>query len=526
MERWGLNADTDEATFADPPTVSTGAVTGRNLEDDSSVEHYIITDHVSVVTPDNASAPSLQANCNAQSLPPYGCFRMQYDCTSRETADQTTLAEQTPSSYGGLEVEQQAARIGPQAPLADPLPRHYPMRWISAPYINPHDVISSPSERQNVNSGRYERRSSQISSTPPLTLTETASTDDASITHRKLSEEVSARLVGQASSSQSSPYNNSRNTESEPGSTASPFVAYISIAKVISCSLLPLWPAFEDPRALSASEVCEIQGVAATLAAAGLFDDAFDLFHVEYEYWKACTSNIPTDDICPLLATSMDNSARRMVTAAINCARNSRPGCRGDIAYHTLLNVQSLLQAYGFAYNLDMSLLNLYLSNMQKSSKISKSQHPKDTALLIAVSSFEERFEVILPEIQDREYISMASSLKGMLKDGLTSGTSHMSAWCLELHVADHEHLSDCGEVRTAMRTILEWCKAFVKKNRRTLNEVGARSPVCCLVPSICSLGFILLLRLWHLLLRLACPEYKTNMSGAAMHAWEQAVKA
>ncbi|KIW91284.1 uncharacterized protein Z519_08180 [Cladophialophora bantiana CBS 173.52] len=209
-----------------------------------------------------------------------------------------------------------------------------PMRPTGAPYINPPDIISSPSKRSNVNSGRYERRSSQISSTPLLTPAETASTDDASITNRKLGDEVPARLVDQASSSQSSPHNSSRNSESEPGSMVVPFVTNISNAEVFSCSLLPLWPVFQDPRTLSASDVCEIQGVAATLAAAGLFDDAFDLCYAEHKYWQVCTSNIWTDEILyPLLATPIDSSAQCMVTVAINCARNSRPRRRGEMAY-------------------------------------------------------------------------------------------------------------------------------------------------------------------------------------------------
>ncbi|EXJ71498.1 uncharacterized protein A1O5_05306 [Cladophialophora psammophila CBS 110553] len=476
MEKWGLNAHTDEATFADLSMASTGAVTGSNLENGSSVEHYMIPDHASVVTPNTATALSSQATSDVQSLPQRGSFGMRRDHTFRETADQTMPAEQSPSPYGGLEVEQLAARIEPKA---NSLTRNSlempPPRPTGAPYINPHDIISSPSERSNVNSACYERRSSQISSTPPLTLAETASTDDASITNRKLSEEVPTRLVDQASSSQSTPPNSSRDFESEPGSTATPFVTPISIVKVIDSSLLRLWPAFDDPRTLSASDVCEIQGVAATLAAAGLFDDAFDLFYVEYKYWQACISNISTDEIYPLLATSVDNSTRCMVTAAINCARNSRPGRRGEMAYQALLNVQTLLQAYGFAYRLDMTLLNLYLSYLSK-------KDPKYTALDMAVSCFGERFAVILPEVQDREHVfitsSLASSLKEMLRDGLPSGTWHISSRCLELQAEYHEHLSDCEEVRTAMRTILEWCKTFVERNRRTLNKAGACSPI------------------------------------------------
>jgi len=46
------------------------------------------------------------------------------------------------------------------------------------------------------------------------------------------------------------------------------------------------------------------------------------------------------------------------------------------------------------------------------------------------------------------------------------------------MHVTYYNHLFDCGEARTALRTILEWCKAFAKKYRRTLNKVGARSPI------------------------------------------------
>ena len=478
MERWGLNADTDGTTFADPLTASNGAETDGNVEKDSSLEHYMIPGHVSAVTPDDVTTPSSKANCDAQSLPRRGSLIVQHDCTSREAANQANLAEQTPSSHGELVIQQRVARIGAESPIAETLSRNllemYPRRRTSAPDINPHDITPSQSERQSVNSGCYRRRSSQISSTPPLTLAETPSTDDASMTHRKLSEEVPLHFIGQALSSGTSPYNNSRSSESEPGSTATPFVTDISIPKVISCSLLPLWPDFEDPWTLLVSEVFEVQGVATTLAAAGLFDDAFDLFYIEYKYWQACSEYAQ-------LARSMDNSTRRMVTAAINCARNARLGRREYIAHCILLEIKGLLLAYDFAYNLDMALLNLYLSNLQRSSLNPKSQESKYTALHIAVSCLRQRFEVVLPEIQDREYIFMAISLKEILRDGhdgLPSCYDHSMSRSLELQVADHEHLSNCEEVKKAMRAILDWCKSFVQKHRGTLNKVGARSPI------------------------------------------------
>ncbi|OAL32759.1 hypothetical protein AYO22_00233 [Fonsecaea multimorphosa] len=449
IQKWGLNGDTNEATFVDPPLPSTEAASSLNFEFDSSVEPHVIPGPVPDVALDSPLDPNLRASPDA---------RMRPDRVLGGTKDQTTLAEQSPPSSGGMQLEQQAARSGPKSQVAGSLTRNSPemspLQRTSSPYMNSHDIISSPSGRTSVGSGRLERQSSQISSTPPLTLAETASTDDASITDRKLSEEASSLLVDRASPSQGSHY------------------------KVISpSSLLALWPAFEGPLSLSASEVREIQGVAATLAAGRLFDDAFDLFFVEYKYWQACTSKLSADEIYPLSATSIHSSVRCMVTAAINCARNSSPGARAEIAYETLLNVQPLLQAYGFAHNLDGALLNLYLSQLQYHSAFAELQDPKETALRLAVSCIGERFEVILPEIQDREYLWIISSLKRMLRDGLPSGTWHMASRCLEPHVAYHNHLFDCEEARMALRTILEWCKAFVKKHRHTLTRVGLRSP-------------------------------------------------
>ncbi|KAJ9615832.1 hypothetical protein H2200_001909 [Cladophialophora chaetospira] len=173
----------------------------------------------------------------------------------------------------------------------------------------------------------------------------------------------------------------------------------------------------------------------------------------------------------------MANSARRMVTAAVNCARNSMAGDRRDLACQALLNVQGLLQTYGFAHNLDMALLNLYLSKLLEDLTRSERQNRENSVIAIAVSCLGERFEVILPEIQDRESVFLASSLKKMLRNDLSSGSYQIRTHCLDLQTEYHEHLYDCGEVRTAIRTIFEWCRNLVQKNRRTFNQVGARLP-------------------------------------------------
>ncbi|OAP63312.1 hypothetical protein AYL99_02539 [Fonsecaea erecta] len=480
MKKWGLQAHTEEAPVINPPSVIR-----TNLEGDSSAERHILPDHAPVVTPDTTTAPRLPAESDTQSLPQRASFIARHDRASRETADHTIPAEQSLPSFGEIEAEQQAVRIGPKAPLADGLARNSmgmsPTRTMGAPYLSQHDmqdISSSPPETSSINSVQHDGQSSRVSSTPPLTLAETASTDNSSAINTRLSEEVPPHSKDQAPSSPQMSYNHSWDPEFELWLRATSPLAALSMDKVISCSLLPIWPAFRDPAALSVSEVWEIQGVATTLAAAGLFDEASDLFYVEYIYWQTCTSNLSPDKIYPPGATSIDSSVRSMVTAAINCARNYKPGRKGNIAHHALLEVQGLLEKYGFGHNLDIAVLNLYLSNLRRHPTSSESPiPPKETALRLAVSCVGERFEVILPEIQDREILFIMSSLKEMLRDGLPRGTLYMSSRCLEAQVAHHDHLFECGEAGKAMRAILQWCEAFVEMNRRILNKVGARSP-------------------------------------------------
>ncbi|KAJ9615831.1 hypothetical protein H2200_001908 [Cladophialophora chaetospira] len=176
IEKWDLNAHADETEISNLPTASDNAVNSRNLEDNTSIEPCNILACASVVTPDNIAAPSSQ-DAPIQSLHHFGSFVTQKDCTSGEIADPATPSEPSLPISERLEFK---AQNGQKAYLADALPRNSlelpPLRCSSA--LSTHDIASASSARSSVDSLHNERRSSQFSP-PPLTLSETPSTDGA-----------------------------------------------------------------------------------------------------------------------------------------------------------------------------------------------------------------------------------------------------------------------------------------------------------------------------------------------------------
>lgn len=508
MERCGLNTSTDEVPQPDPPiapnepaTVMTvddvgtdkapsanpqttlpDSVLEIHLEKESSAERHITPDDTSDVLPDSHTSLSLRIHGTVVPLPRKGFFSVHEIFFPEEREDQTLIAEQT-LGLREYECEQQDVLVEHARPPADCLLTTADdcslVPLTAAPQISSSNRFSSPIGCQHVHGGECEGRSSQISPTPPLTPAETTSTDDASAINVKPSEMTPNYPARQHLSSDTNSHLASCGSESKPGSTRTIVVVQVPFINMISCPLLSLWPAYESPWTLSASEICDIHGVAASLAAAGLFDDAFDLFYVEYRYWQARMDDVPYEEMRPRLSDSIHSSARSMITAAINCARSFVPGRRIVVAGHILSHVKSVLQKFSYTCSLDMALVDLYLSNVQKISESPESRCTKAAPLASALSYIGAGFRVILPEIQDREHIFIANCLKRTLGTRVANHfqpTPHSLEGLLER--ASEEHLLVCKEVRTAMRTLLECCKTFARRKRGALNKTGAGLPI------------------------------------------------
>lgn len=166
-----------------------------------------------------------------------------------------------------------------------------------------------------------------------------------------------------------------------------------------------LWP--QDLDMLTGMHCREIHDTAVFLAAAGISEDAFDLFHLEYRYWQGRAR---------LLAT--EGALCGMTTAAVNCARMclSCSAHQLRLAQQILGEVLEQLMVSGLSHGLDSSLLHLYLSIMLKRSDPQASRRHQDDALRWKVFLDETPFKIISADIQDRENIFMTAALKVTLK--------------------------------------------------------------------------------------------------------------
>jgi hypothetical protein len=453
------------------------------------------TDCILEVVPNACTASNVQTTCDTAILHQLEYFpAVHHEELYREAAQLIILAEESISSSERSEVEQQtmqndhsafSIKFSAQDPQAIST-----TQLAGAPNLNSQDAYPSPSGLACDCGSSRTRLSSQMSPQSHFTFAETISSDDASFNSPRTSSELRTRSDTQAtvSSPRPSTISSTGELDSVPSLTQLKIqwkrFSPIPNPDLMFHTLLDHWPNARDPSSLSTAEVCQIRGVATGLAAASHFDDAFGLFHLEYSYWRDWTMKLSGEEIHPLLTTTGDNQARRMVTAAINCVRNYRHGLQAQAAHQMMAYVRAFLHEHGIVRKLDLALLELYLARLPREFTKLQSLDPETTALEIAVVCSGEPFEVIMPEIHHREHLFIATSLKAMQTKAM-QGCSHLfnsfhaSARCIELQTACLEDPPDaCKVFQAAMKSILQWCGAFVGKNRRSFNKIGTRLPV------------------------------------------------
>lgn len=336
------------------------------------------------------------------------------------------------------------------------------------------------------------REASPISLTPPLTLAETSSMDDDSLNAGDSELESAFQPAGRLQ--------RPNLVSSDCASNRLPDLTKTLMSRVgsgliddveISCELLALWPGFRHPQTLKESQIHEIRGAATSLAAAGVFDDAFDLSYVEYMYWRACErGHHNCDRVWPCnrrCRTSDSNVSRHepiryMVTATVNCARTCRTGRRQEIAQQIIEQSLATLLKQRLANSLESALLKLYLSNLLEICALRQvSQRHQNDALGMVVGCGEANFSILLPDIQDREYLFMAQTLeqqalRSFFGDNDLGGSGALSSLYLntiERKIADPKHLLNCEDMTLAFETLLNWYKDVIRRNRIILDSAG-----------------------------------------------------
>jgi hypothetical protein len=304
---------------------------------------------------------------------------------------------------------------------------------------------------------------SSISSTPPLALTDTSSVDDSSFNDRIPNPETPTSPLESMQPLSDAAFGTVHKQDSEV-ETARLLLdsQFLKNESATSSELLTLWP--ENPEMLTASHSREIHDTAAFLAGAAIFEDAFDLFHLEYRCWQVQTSIITTDEaIC------------RIATAAINCARTCRSSLQQGIAQQLLGRVLETLMERGLGYSTDSALLHLHLSVILKSSQKQRSRDHEDAAIRTLADLKETSFAVIATDIQDRESIFMATAFKqisvnGVLIDSWYTTLPHPRK-NIEQKVRHSDHLSRCEDLVERVRTLLLQCRYFISTNHFILDK-------------------------------------------------------
>lgn len=466
MHRWHLQDETRHVA----QTLMSDSTTGdMNLEHKGSAQCFAMRNGSVPSISTLAADDSLQGSDDSQSQPSPVTSISQHDIDPVQPAAQKLQQELKSTIHQGSEGEQQVKQVTQpggediRASLIDEGSLGVrPVVHLGDAHVGTNAIIPSLSMAQNMQSKSLETQSSRSSHTPLITPKGTASKHPPFLPNTIPTEDFLVHFIDDSLRSLSRSGGILHNPQSERSAIAKYMISMVSHSEMPISSLLSQWPGFENPPTLLASQVDEIQGVAAILAAVGLFDDAFDLFFVEYKYWEAHKPD--TSD------GSVDENVRRMVTAAINCIRNSRHGKRRNIADLVLLYVRDHLVTHGPACDLDLALINLYLLNDSPTSwYVDRKQ---DTMLLALCSSMygnPESFKVIRPEIQDREKIFMTRSLGKLVKQFRPDALMFRHS----LQRLFPQCIPDCEWLRAAFQDVLESCRTFVEKHRHSFNKIG-----------------------------------------------------
>lgn len=479
MKAWELYADQRKGSSAIAQAY-VAATDGPTAVKDS---HYCVKndadmndDQFTVDTPTEAATWTPQVHCRTPSLGGCKLINLQEGQMSTEK-DATVCKIDTTNEDSGLDTPDDGPSLGNgELRLAGShTPRDSLLLYSTRPEepvdISRHDDASSIFDYDRIVDDST-RRASPVSTTPPLTFAETSSTGDGSPDGETGQPERPWLPNGRP---QPLPSSNSAGIR-QSDAAIKPMSGVRSVlmdGTVLSCELLTLWPEFLDPQKLPASQLGEIRAAATTLAAAGIHGDAFGLFYVEYVWWQACNS-----------ITSTNESIRKVVTATVNCARACMPGRQEEIAKQMLGEAISLLTKLGFGESLDSALLHLYLTNLVKPVHLWKPQYLAEPDSVEAVDCGVASFTLLLPEIQDREYMFMAQCFEATAlryfsrRFDRPNGSAIFFGNITEQKLAGPKHLRECEDVTRAFTSLLHWCKEVIRRNRRTLDEAG------CLLPA------------------------------------------